>query len=416
MKTAAIIAEYNPFHNGHAYQIAQTKEVAGADYVLVLMSGDFVQRGTPALCNKYLRTQMALLGGADVVLELPSLYAVSSAEFFAGGGVTLLNNLGVIQTLSFGSESGAIDELRALAGLLVQEPAKYRNLLSSFLKNGEAFPVARAKALTESLPDSFPVSHDNVKKLLSSPNNILGLEYCKALSASSSAITPVTIKRLGSGYHDTTIAEGFSSASAIRTALFSETASVKGQIPPESYELLFKEQNPVFLCSNDFSLLLHYKLLSEKETGFADYLDCNQDISDKICKLLPDYRDYDSFCDCLKSRDLTYTRISRILLHILLNIKTPESYQIPIQDRRLRTPYARLLGFKKEAAPLLNAIKKESSIPLISKLADAKKLLSDEDYSMLQQDIYTSNLYEAVYASKRNTKPLNEYKQSPIIL
>lgn len=414
MKTAAIIAEYNPFHNGHAYQITETKKLTGADYILVIMSGDFVQRGGPAILNKYIRTKMALLGGADAVLELPSLYATSSAEFFAGGGVTLLHQLGMVDYLSFGSECSDIGKLLSIAELLVNEPENYKQTLTSYLKQGLSFPAARYQALLQS--GSYTDSQ-TLQTLLASPNNILGLEYCKTLLSLQSQIEPVTLLRKGSHYHDDSL-QKYSSATAIRKALLS-TASIRHHVPDDIFSLLSDSQSTkpqTFLDNDDFSLLLHYKLLSEKENGFAEYLDCNQDISDKICKQLMHYTGFTAFCNLLKSKDLTYTRISRILLHILLDIKTPVSYQTPFADRQLTVPYARLLGFKKEAAPLLGHIKKSSSIPLISNLPDADKLLSEKAFLMLQKDILASHIYEAVYAAKSGKTARNEYQQAPVIV
>lgn len=419
MKVAAIIAEYNPFHNGHKYQIEETKRRTSADYILILMSGNFVQRGGPALCNKYLRTQMALLGGADIVLELPSLYATSSAEFFAGGSISILDHLNTIDYLSFGSETGDIDTLTTCANILVQEPEEYITLLSTLLKKGLSYPLARYKTL-----DQIMSSTADLKETLSSPNNILGIEYCKALRASNSSITPVTIRRKGSGYHDETLQtnnHSYSSASAIRRSLlsYSDENNIASHIPDGAFHLLDSIQHselPSFLDSDDFSVLLHYKLLSKQETGFADYLDCTKDISDKICKHIRHFTGFNSFCSLLKSKDLTYTRIGRILLHILLDMKTPDFYLPSLKDRQLFTPYVRLLGFKKEATPLLHEIKKNSSIPVISKLADAHKILSEDALQMLKKDILTCDIYEAVHSSKSKEEPLNEFRQSPIIL
>ena len=231
MKTAAIIAEYNPFHEGHRYQIEETRKITGADYILVIMSGDFVQRGAPAIFNKYRRTKEALLGGADAVIELPSLYAVSSAEFFAGGGVTLLNQLGMVDYLSFGSESGDIDQIRYCANLLIDVPPSYQNALSLFLKQGLSYPAARNKAVLktvcppvsdQSFTDISAFSVEEINALFSSPNNILAVEYCKALHALKSSVKPVTVKRQGAGYHEDSLSDDpmiFNSASAIRKAM-----------------------------------------------------------------------------------------------------------------------------------------------------------------------------------------------------
>ena len=214
MKTAGIIAEYNPFHRGHEYQIQYTKEKLGADYVIVTMSGDYVQRGTPALISKHLRAEMALRCGADLVLEMPVSVSTASAEAFAMGGVSLLDSLGVVDMLCFGSESGEISTLQKLAEILVKEPDEYKHLLKSFLSQGLSFPTARSQALTEYLKavcrltkantveDSATFS-SNAARILNTPNNILGIEYCKALLRLNSKIQPVTIRREGMGYHDT---------------------------------------------------------------------------------------------------------------------------------------------------------------------------------------------------------------------
>lgn len=412
MKTAAIIAEYNPFHNGHQYQIEETRRLTGADFILIVMSGNFVQRGAPALCSKYLRTRMALQNGADAVIELPSLFALSSAEFFAGGAVTLLNRLGIIDYLSFGSEAGDMTALMSCAKMLLTEPEDYRRALSLLLKQGLSFPTARYQALSGTQPFCEG-------SLLTSPNNILGLEYCKALLSTKSSIAPVTVKRQGGNYHEQTLQEGslpFSSASSIRNAL-ADASSIRQHVPHSVYQI-FEENNlfQEYLTCDDFSLLLYYKLLSEREKGFCAYLDCTEDISDKICRHLPDYRTYTGFCALLKSKDLTYTRISRILSHILLEMKTPESFLAPLCERELFVPYARLLGFKKDASALLSSLKKNSSIPLIGNLPKAPLLLSEDALQMLKKDIYASDIYEAVSFSKNHRGPLNEYKQPPVIL
>lgn len=412
MKTAAIIAEYNPFHRGHQYQIKETRRKTSADYILAVISGDFVQRGAPALCNKYLRTRMALTGGADVVIEMPSLYALSSAEFFAGGGITLLNQLGVVDFLSFGSEAGELAPLMECAHNLLDFNAAYDSAIKARLLEGYSYPAARAKVLSGA-ERKFP---DN--KLLSSPNNILGVEYCKALLAAHSNIQPFTLKRQDAGYHESSLNDSscYASASAIRSALsFQKEEAVLNYVTSETYQLLKEHRissRPV--TENDFSGLLHYKLLSMQSIGFSSYLDCTPDLSDKICKNLPYYTGFSDFCSLLKSKDLTYTRISRVLMHILLDIKTPDFYKPVIPERQLLVPYARLLGFRQSAAPLLSQIKKHSSIPLISKPANASSLLDEKAFELFRQDIYCASVYESVMLNKYKITPLNEWKQSPI--
>ena len=412
MKIAAIIAEYNPFHNGHHHQVEETRRQTGADYILAVMSGDFVQRGGPALCSKHFRTLMALEGGVDAVIELPSLYATSSAEFFASGGVTLLNQLGSIDILSFGSEAGELPPLIKCAHSLYSLDESYQSAIREHLLNGCSYPAARAKVLAP-----------GDQELLSSPNNILGLEYCKALISSMSSIQPFTLKRQDSGYHQTSLntssenLPGYASASAIRHALFQGMETIAAYVPDAVYQIIDRNHISSFMMTeNNFSGLLHYKLLSEQNEGFTSYLDCTPDLSDKIIKNLSFYTGFSDFCRLLKSKDLTYSRISRVLTHILLNIKTPEFYKPVLAKRKLFVPYARLLGFRKDAAPLLSQIKKHSAIPLISKPANASALLDKNAFELFKQDVYCACIYESLLLDKYGISPVNEWKQSPIIL
>lgn len=413
MKIAAIIAEYNPFHKGHQYQIKETRHQTGADYVLAVMSGNFVQRGGPALCNKYLRTRMALAGGVDAVIELPCLYSLSSAEFFAGGGITLLNQLGAVDILSFGSEAGDLSPLMECAHSILTSAPGYDSVIKDCLQEGYSYPAAREKALSK-------VSHRNLDpKLFSSPNNILGLEYCKALLATHSNIHAFTLKRQDAGYHESALnpSWNYASASAVRNALVKAPETVSSYVPQGTCQILKDCHISSYMVSeNDFSGLLHYKLLSAQSGGFSSYLDCTPDLSDKICKNISSYTGFSDFCRLLKSRDLTYTRISRVLMHILLDIKTPEFYKSVVTKRELFVPYARLLGFRQSASPLLSKIKKHSSIPLISKPASASSLLDGQALKMFEKDVYCASVYESVLLNKYELTPLNDWKQSPVIL
>lgn len=423
MQTAAIIAEYNPLHKGHEYHLTQTRQQTGADYLIVVMSGDFVQRGAPAVFDKYLRTRMALACGADVVLELPAVYATASAEFFASGAVSLLNELHVVDTLSFGSECGNAPAIRQLASELcvLEKQEHFQQELLHQKKLGFSYPVAMQKAVHACTENSTLCDIEPL------PNNILGLEYCKALIRSESQITPVTILRSGEGYHSrnaSSCEEGlsFASASALRQILAGygndlgkalNDARLRSQLPAGVYELLQEAHGYRFVLSeNDFSTLLYYRLLTGKETGFSGYDGCNADLSAKICRYLPQYRDLTGFCELLKSKDLTYTQISRSLMRILLGIRKEENHTFAGQQP---APYARLLGFRKSASPLLNRIKQESSIPLISKMADAATYLTPNELKYLELDVTAAQLYEAVSSSLNNTPIKNEYQQSPIV-
>ncbi len=413
MKTVGIIAEYNPFHNGHAYHIRKAKELTHADYCVVVMSGDFVQRGAPAIMDKYLRAESALLNGADLVLELPVCYSISSAEHFARSSVALLDKLGVIDTLCFGSECGDIRVLTEFAQALMEESPVFKKTLDREIRIGHTYPQARNTALEASAPHL--TSHINI---LTSPNNILGIEYCKALLFWESAITPYTVKRAGSSYHDNSLDTGFCSALAIRESIRQAGASeeLTRQIPASSLELIkddYLKTYPVFM--DDLSLLSQYSLLTEESAGFTSYPDIDKELSDRIVKLLPQYRDFRSFCDLLKSKNRTYVRISRSLLHILLGIRREKLMQYGQEGWIF---YARMLGFRESASPLLSAIKKNAKIPLLSKLADAQKQLAPTGFSMLEKDIYASHIYQSIVRNKfpgGNSLPeINEYK-NPII-
>lgn len=410
MNVNGIIAEYNPFHNGHKYHLTEAKKQTGADYTIIAMSGNFMQRGAAALTDKYTRVKMALENGADLVLELPICYASSSAEYFATGAVALLDKLGVVNQLCFGSECGDINILKDISNILLEEPAQFSAALRRLLQQGLSYPTARTHALLEYAPGLS--CH---KDVLSSPNNILGIEYLKALIRRESAIVPFTTKRVGSDYHDKRFGERQCSALAIRQALLSgqEISVLSDQMPESAYKLLKEAllQVPP-ICSNDFSAFLHYKLLIESDEGYSQYVDVSSDLSDRIRKNLYSFTDFHGFCELLKSKDMTYTRISRCLLHILLDMKKSDLTDYQQLDY---VPYARVLGFRKAAAPLLSAIKEHSSIPLITKLADAEAQLTPQAYQMLHRELKQGSIYESVRALKSGVPMRNEF-QIPIVL
>lgn len=431
MKTVGIIAEYNPFHNGHLYQLRQLRARTGADYVIVVMSGDFVQRGEPAVYDKYTRTRMALAAGVDLVLELPVCFATGSAEDFAACGVALLDRLGVVDWLGFGSESGDCRRLWQVASVLAEEPEELRSRLLGLLKQGLSFPDARAQALAHFLCD--PEESEKLGSLLLAPNNILGIEYLKALIRRTSRIQPVTIQRLGQDYHDTAFVGGevLASASAIRSAIReNDFAMVRRQLPEKVFSLLQlpggednrdgdsdQSPSPVPVFAEDLSGLLNYRLMDLNRTRAAHPLDVYADLSPDLAlrlqhKLL-EWEDFSGRIRQLKTRGYTYTRISRALLHLLLGI-TDE--QISCCKKRDYVSYARILGFRHEARPLLGRIRQKTSLPLITKTADAHKILDDDGLAMLHMDFHASHLYQSLVFSKTGVRMKNEYTQSVILL
>ena len=408
MQVNGIIAEYNPFHNGHKYHIEQCRKATGADYTIVVLGSNFTQRGEPALLDKFVRARMALEGGADLVIELPISHSASSAEFFAMGGVSILDQLGVCDYLCFGSECGDVSILQDFAKILLEESSVYVKDLKSALSIGHSYPRARNRAITVANPDMAANEY-----VLSSPNNILGIEYMKALLKLESSIKPFTILRAGSDYHDPYMQASFCSALALRQAILSglDLSSLSMQMPESAYELMIsaiKQSPPV--TTNDFSNMLLYKLLMEQDLGFSHYMDVSTGLSDRIKKRINHFEGYTALCDSLRSKDMTHTRIYRCILHILLDMKQEDYLDFGNPGK---IPYARVLGFRKEAGPLLNAIKKNTSIPFVTKLADAKSLMSPHAYELLCKDLRRGSVYESVAAMKAGRQARDE-RQIPI--
>lgn len=416
MKIAAVIAEYNPFHNGHAYQLAQIKK-QGYDYIVIIMSGNFMQRGTPAIVDKYARTRMALQNGADLVLELPVCYAAGSAEYFATGAVSILKNLHCVHTLFFGSESGDISLLKKAAALLADETEDFRKTLDEALRRGDGYASARLQALSAS--GAFTAEELDT---LSRSNDILGVEYLRALHrlyASPEHITvPGTmeaeaIKRIGSGYHDMHFSNGIASAEALRNLLFTDSAAEISDLVPESTVSYFADKNAArdFLSMDDFSALLQYQLLLN-ESRLETFHDSNEDIANRIRSQLYTFDTASNFLMQLKTKELTYTRLNRVLTHILLNITTEEMNAFTVNEY---LGYARILGFTKRAeGTLLKTVKDNATIPLVAKPADFKP--SGDLKTLFEKDLLASHIYESVRSRKSGSPFTHELRHSPLIL
>lgn len=411
MKVAGIVAEYNPFHNGHAYHMRKVKEITGADYLIVVMSGNFTQRGVPAIIDKYTRAKMALEAGADLVLELPLYYAAGSAEYFASGAVALLDKIGVVDTLCFGSECGNLKILTDVATLLSQENEAFSNAIKTKVKQGLTYPRARMQAIEETLPNSF--AHVDA---MSYPNNILGIEYIKALLQRNSRIVPHTTLRMGAGYHDRMVTDVMSSALSIRESIRSADSleMIRSSVPDYVYEMMKEDFHKTFpIFHEDISSLLKYKLLLDASKGYTEYVDISEDFSAKIVKNLNKYENYSQFCDLLKTKDITYARVSRCLLHILLNLRKDALAHYVEKDYIF---YARILGLRKSATELTATIKKVSSIPMISKLADAREFLTSIAIDMLESDIQASHIYDSLVSEKFGHKPVSEFSREIVIV
>lgn len=415
MKTVGLITEYNPFHKGHKYHIDEAKRITGADCAVVLMSGNFVQRGEPACFDKYLRTRIALEQGAALVLELPVVYATGSAELFASGAVSILERLGIIDSICFGSEQASVEELDIIADILAKEPELYRILLQNALKTGISYPSARAQAVTAYLTSSersvalAPDTLSYMENILNTPNHILGIEYLKALKRQKSQITPYAITRIHAGYHDTGTEHRFYSASALRA--MEDEDLLRDSLADISP--LYKEylKTSGAMCLNDFSLILGEKLLTAVHAGnLTDYADVTAELAGSIRANCAGFTDFESFISLLKSKNYTYTRISRSLLHVMLGItdalaKRPDDEYAP--------SYVRILGFNECGKQLLRHISKDMT--LLTRVADYKNSLNDMDCAIFEANLRADNLYRMVHMNKYHTVIPNEFTRKLIV-
>jgi predicted nucleotidyltransferase len=406
MKTAAVIAEYNPFHNGHAWQLQAVREISAPDCLAVVMSGDYVQRGVPAILDKHVRAEMALRCGADLVLELPCAAAAGSAQRFADGALAVLEGLGVVDELWFGSEAGTLEPFLALTDVLCEEPEDYRLALRRALQRGATFPAARTEALAGFFRErrGTPACLDDIPRFLASPNNILGLEYCLAIRRRNSTIRPRTLPRQESGYHQQELSTRFSSATAIRKALLSgKPDAVRTQVPPEVFPLLQDaRKSSCLMTEDDFSLPLISQLLRETPDSLSRYLDIPADLAARIFRLRNSFTSFSRYADLVKTRNLTRTAVNRALLHILLGL-TPED-----AERSSAPSFVRMLGFR-SGCTLFPAVKQAGKLHLVTRPA----ALAAGQYD---KELFASSLYGTVQSLKSGQPFVHEYSRQICIL
>ncbi len=380
MRCAAVICEFNPFHNGHERILSAARE-NGADYVIALMSGDFVQRGEPAALERHARAKMALLSGADAVLALPTRFASSSAESFASSAVRILEGLGVVDELVFGSESGRLEELYACARELSDESRVFREHLADGLKEGMSFAKARAEALP------------HYRELLSYPNNILGTEYLKALIKMKSAISPVTVKRKGGGYDSLELSE-LPSAAALRTyALEGKELEPLSACMPEMVYSIFKMQAETYglMTADHLSGAAAAALLEAAKNGnLTDYEDVTDSLSGTIRRELPYFTSFEQFADRCKSRSVTRTHLMRAVLHVALGIRK--------NDPGASGLFTQVLGFRKEASALVGRIMSCSKVPVVMNPPSDRGRLTGADRALFDEEMRVSDFYRLIRA------------------
>ena len=414
MKAVGLVTEYNPFHNGHLYHLNKAMELTGADISVAVMSGDFVQRGEPAVLDKYTRTSMALNSGVNLVVELPVNYAVSSAESFAAGALKVLDYIKA-DSIAFGSESGNIERLSKLAHILCDNEDTLYKEISKYTANGISYAAARQKVV-EKLTDK------DTAAMLTSSNNILAVEYLKAIIKNNYAIKPYTIKRQGDSYNDTDIRSQYVSATALRGNLKAD--NISKYIPVKAGLILSSNTN--YIYPDDITEALFTRLLgilfasSYDKNVFIEnvmrYPDVNKEIAgrlyksamDMITRTVPQGAEskdngafsFGSLCEHIKTKEVPLSRIKRALVRITLGLDKKH------MEKYANEPYIRVLGFDKKGQEYLSYIRKTVEVPLITKIADYKEMLLD--------DIHAANIYNMIVAGKYGVKEFGDFVRGPV--
>ncbi len=414
MKAVGLVTEYNPFHNGHLYHLNKAMELTGADISVAVMSGDFVQRGEPAVLDKYTRTSMALNSGVNLVVELPVNYAVSSAESFAAGALKVLDYIKA-DSIAFGSESGDIEGLSKLAHILCDNEDTLYKEISKYTANGISYAAARQKVV-EKLTDK------DTAEMLTSSNNILAVEYLKAIIKNNYAIKPYTVQRQGDSYNDTDIRSEYASATALRENLKAD--NISEYIPVKAGLILSSNTN--YIYPDDITEVLFTRLLDilfasnyDKNVfieNVMQYPDVSKEIAgrlyksamDMITRTVPQGAEskdnglfsFGSLCEHIKTKEVPLSRIKRALVRITLGLDKKH------MEKYANEPYIRVLGFDKKGQEYLSYIRKTVEVPLITKTADYKEMLLD--------DIHAANIYNMIVAGKYGVKELGDFVRGPV--
>jgi len=420
MKVVGLITEYNPFHNGHLYHLNKSIEVSNADYVVCIMSGNFVQRGEPAIIDKWTRTEMALKNGVDLIIELPVTYALRSAEYFAYGSIQLLNKTGIVNKIVFGSEIGNIKPLLEISEVLAYEPDQLSNLIQEELQTGISFPEARANALQKYFTKfKNSSSSKQFKTILNNPNNILGIEYIKALIRTDSSIQPLTIKRKDANYHQTEIKGKITSATAIRKAILNnkELQNLDNVVPSHSYKILNESlmQNKGPISLNDFELSILTLLRRISSNQLQKIEDIIGGLENRIKDAANQTASLNKLISLIKTKRFTQTRIQRILIHLLLDLKKSLLQEF---DKNGGPQYLRILGFTEKGQDLLKIMKDKAELPVVNRTANHYKNNYQPNSlkeKMLAYDIKATDIYSLAYMNKEYCHAGQDYKQ-PIIL
>lgn len=389
MSVLGIVAEYNPFHNGHMYHLNESKKLVNADYTVCVMSGNFMQRGDAAIVDKWSRTDMALANGVDLVIELPAVYSISSAENFAYGSMSILDKLGLVDYVSFGSEVGDLEILNSIAEILCTEPKEYVSLLNHELAKGVSFPKAREKALLMYLNDIRKYAN-----VLSNPNNILGIEYLKALKKLKSNMEPITIKRKNADYNSTSIVNGFASSTAIRKIIKKPDVLSKA-VPEETFSIIQDKikHGQIVQGLATYEKEIIYKLRTAPIEYIADLPDVSEGLEHAIKNAANSCNNILDLISFVKSKRYTQTRIQRILLYALLDITKQD-----MELSKKGIPYIRVLGMNEKGKQLVSKMASNKKLNIIT---SPKKFMDSNNNKIAKnifaKDILATNIYTLGY-------------------
>ncbi len=396
MNVLGIIAEYNPFHNGHIYHIKKAKEMTNADYVILVMSGNFTQTGNIAVLNKFERAKIVCEYGINLVIELPTIYATSSAEYFATGAVNLLDKLGIVNYICFGTEEKDIENLKSIAKIIIDNEKNIYENIRIELKKGITFAKARQITISKYLPTNSEINYTDI---LSKPNNILGIEYLKALNKLNSTIIPYSLYRDTANHNDTKANDDSSitSATAIRNLLkVNDLENIRKYIPENMYNELIKSK----ICLNeDMYKLIKYKILTMDKEDLSQINEVTEGLENRIIEANLNSKSYEELVENIKSKRYVETKIRRILINILLGIKK----DIFSEAISKNITYAHILSMNGNGKKLLSQISKKSNIELLASINN--KLLENIDNKisyLLNLDILASNIHSSISNSDIN--------------
>ena len=384
-----IVAEYNPFHNGHLYHLLKSKEEANADEIIVILGGNFTQRGEASIVDKWTKAEMAIANGADLVIELPTLYSISSAENFADGAIKILHSLRIVRAVSFGAETSSLNKLNIIANVLHDEPKEYKDFLGSELKKGISFPRARENAILNYLDDANNI----YEEILSEPNNILGIEYLKALKKYKSKMKPICIERKNVGHLNSDYTGEFANATTIRKLINAgKLKDVKSFMTPTSYTILEEElKNGHFVGDiSEFENIMMYNLRNMSLEEIANLQDVSEGLEYLIKKTAESCNSVDEFISNVSSKRYTHTRIKRILLYSLLKITKKD-----MMISKKCMPYIRILGANENGKKMISKISRAN--PRLKIVTSVKRFIDsnfDKNLNMMiEKDINATNIY-----------------------